>query len=118
MNAIRLMTALAALALASAAFPQTSERGSIPPGQSKDGAAPSDGALKGGTILPGETSGMPDAKSPNATTERAARCVELQGTLRDECLEQERRAGTGATKDPDLERPRPAPETTPPQNPR
>jgi hypothetical protein len=99
MSLLRVLLAIAAMAFAAAALGQSGERGSIPPGQSKDGAAPSDGALKGGTILPGETSGIPDARSPNAPAERAARCLELQGTLRDECLAQENRAGTGATKD-------------------
>jgi hypothetical protein len=115
MNALRVLLAILAVAVAGATFGQSGERGSIPPGQSKDGAAPSDGAIKGGTILPGETGGVPDGKSPNASSERAARCLELQGTLRDECLAQENRAATGGTKDstdsrePDLREKPPAP---------
>jgi hypothetical protein len=100
MNALRVLLATLVVAFAGAASGQSGEqRGSIPPGQSKDGAAPSDGAIKGGTILPGETGGVPDGKSPNASPERAARCLELQGTLRDECLAQENRAATGGTKE-------------------
>jgi hypothetical protein len=116
MNALRVLLTILAVAFAGATFGQSGEqRGSIPPGQSKDGAAPSDGAIKGGTILPGETGGVPDGKSPNASSERAARCLELQGTLRDECLAQENRAATGGTKDstdsrePDLREKPPAP---------
>jgi hypothetical protein len=80
MNVLRVLLAVLTMAFAAAAFSQSGEqRGSIPPGESKDGAAPSDGAIKGGTILPGETSGIPDGRSPNAPSERAARCLELQG---------------------------------------
>jgi hypothetical protein len=89
-----------AMAFAAAAFSQSGEqRGSIPPGESKDGSRPSDGAIKGGTILPGETSGVPDGRAQTPPSERVARCYELQGTLRQECLAQENRAGTGGTKD-------------------
>jgi hypothetical protein len=100
MNVLRVLLAMLAMAFAAAAFGQSGERGSIPPGQSKDGAAPSDGAIKGGTILPGETSGIPDGKAQTPPSERVARCYDLQGTLREECLAQENRAGTGGTKDP------------------
>jgi len=89
MTAFRLFVAGLALALSGAALGQTGERGSIPPGQSKDGAAPSDGAIKGGSILPGETAGIPEK-----------RCEELSGSLREDCLKQERAAGTGETKAP------------------
>jgi hypothetical protein len=61
MSAFRLLIATALLAFASAAWGEEGKRGSIPPGQSRDGAAPSEGALKGGTILPGETGGMPNS---------------------------------------------------------
>jgi len=89
MTAFRLFIVGFALALAGAALGQSGERGSIPPGQSRDGAAPSDGAIKGGTILPGETGGMPDK-----------RCEELSGTLREECLKQDREAASGETRRP------------------
>ena len=88
MNTFRLFAV--ALALSGAAIGQNDERGSIPPGQSRDGAAPSDGAIKGGAILPGETAGMPEK-----------RCEELTGTLREDCLkQQERDAGTGPSRKP------------------
>jgi hypothetical protein len=92
MNALRLLMLL--FVFASAAFAQTGERGSVPPGESRDGAAPSDGAIKGGTILPGETGGTPD----KAKMER--RCEELSGTLREDCLRQEREAASGGTRPP------------------
>ena len=92
MRAFRLFIGTAILAAAGHAWAQSGERGSIAPGQSQDGAAPSDGALKGGAILPGEAGGMPD----RAKTQ--ARCDELLGTLREECLEKERSsASSGAT---------------------
>jgi hypothetical protein len=93
MKLFRLVVAMLVLAVAGAALGQTGERGSIPPGQSKDGAAPADGAIKGGTILPGETSGLPDKEKLEQ------RCEELTGTLREDCLKQQREAAaTGATK--------------------
>src|SRR5687767_9698704 len=59
----------------SGAFAQ--ERGNTPPGQSQDGSRPQDGAIVGGQILPGEKSGMPDAKP--TLEEREKRCMELSG---------------------------------------
>jgi hypothetical protein len=84
-------------------------RGSIPPGTSKDGAKPSDGAITGGSILPGESAGMPESKTPSARA--LERCKELTGTLREECLrKQERDAATGGTTPRDVIRePREAP---------
>jgi hypothetical protein len=102
MNVFRLFVVLLALA-GGTAFGQSGERGSLPPGQSKDGAAPSDGAIKGGTILPGETGGVPDRAKAQA------RCDELSGTLREDCLKQERAAGTGSTTKPSDTR-KPSPE--------
>jgi hypothetical protein len=76
----------------------------------KDGAKPSDGAIKGGSVLPGETSGTPDSRPTPAPAPRGVeRCNELSGTLREQCLEQERKASAGATS---------APGEPPPQNPR
>lgn len=120
MSASGLFIAVLALGLAGAAFGQSGERGSVPPGQSRDGAAPSEGALKGGTILPGETSGVPDGRPSSVPPgERAARCYELQGTLREECLKQEREAGAGGTQDRPVDDTPPSPPlTAPPQNPR
>jgi hypothetical protein len=113
MNAIRLVAVLAALA-SGAAFAQSGSepRGSTPPGTSRDGAAPSDGAIKGGTILPGEQGGMPTSKVPS-------RCEELEGTLRADCLKEEAKAGAGAggSAPPREIQPSP-PDVAPPQNPR
>ena len=92
MSAFRLLIATSLLAFASAAGGQEGQRGSIPPGQSRDGAAPSEGALKGGTILPGETGGMPDSPTDQAQSEQ--RCKELAGTLREDCLRQGREAAS------------------------
>lgn len=76
----------------------------------KDAAKPSDGAIKGGSVLPGETSGTPDGRPVPAPSARGAeRCKELSGTLREQCLEQERKSSAGATRSPG---------EPPPQNPR
>jgi hypothetical protein len=80
--------------------------------QGTDGkdARPSDGAIKGGSVLPGETSGTPDARPTPAPSPRGVeRCNELSGTLREQCLEQEQRSSAGATR---------APGEPPPQQPR
>jgi hypothetical protein len=81
------------LALSGAALAQDGERGSIPPGQSRDGAAPADGAIqggaiKGGAILPGESMGEPDR------AKQEKRCAELSGALREECLKRIRDSRT------------------------
>jgi hypothetical protein len=92
------------------------ERGNLPPGTSSDGSRPADGAIKGGTILPGERGGVPD----NAPTpeRRVARCNELSGTLRDDCLRRERDASSGGSA-PDIYGPKSTPPTVPPpQNPK
>ena len=83
---MRYLLTVILLALASSAWAQSEERGSTPPGQSRDGAAPSDGALKGGSILPGESAGIPHDKKTKQ------RCEELSGSLREDCLKQEREA--------------------------
>ena len=75
MNPFRVFAAALALAFATAGFAQDK---------------PSDGAIKGGSILPGETGGMPD-KGASKDMERATlekRCAELKGTLREDCLKQ------------------------------
>ena len=123
MNRFRLILATALLALAGTAAAQTGDagRGSTPPGSSRDGGAPGDGAITGGSIAPGERSGVPDGAS-SAGDEAVKRCAELEGILREQCLRDAGRAGSGrtvpATKAPiggsEIE-PRVAP---PPQNPR
>ena len=68
-------------------------RGNTPPGKSKDGAAPADGAIKGGsTIAPGEKAGVPTDKDAASGNTREQRCAELSGSLREQCLERERRS--------------------------
>ncbi|HYY61850.1 MAG TPA: hypothetical protein VE756_10705 [Burkholderiales bacterium] len=83
------------------AFAQTTgepARGNTPPGMSQDGSRPADGAIKGGSIRPGESGGMPNTggTAPN-TAERMARCEELEGKLRDECLKDEQSPASGAS---------------------
>ena len=100
------------LALAGAAFSQDPGRASTPPGISQDGSRPAEGAIKGGSIQPGETSGLPQRSAI------AKRCTELTGTLREQCLRDAESASGGATlprPDPMVRDPRTAP---PPQNPR
>jgi hypothetical protein len=108
MHAFLIFHILSAWTLAGPALPQTGERGSIPPGTSQDGSRPADGAIKGGAILPGETAGVPGK----------AKCEDLTGTLREDCLKQEREAGTGSSTDSRARETPPSPPlTTPPQNP-
>ena len=66
----------------------------------RDGSRPSEGAIKGGAILPGESGGVPGAGSSpgsaaggaGAPRERAQRrCYELEGTLREQCLREAER---------------------------
>jgi hypothetical protein len=83
---------IATLAFAGTVAAQTGERGSTPPGTAQDGSRPADGAIKGGTIAPGESAGMPQRKTD--------RCYDLSGTLREECLKQEREAAGGETRLP------------------
>lgn len=98
MTILRLLVAVLGL-FSGASYAQTTEpRGSTPPGMSQDGAKPADGAIKGGTILPGEQSGLPDERKMRS------RCEELSGTLREDCLEQQRDAGMGGTVKPLEER--------------
>jgi hypothetical protein len=74
-----------------------STRGNTPPGVSQDGSGPMDGAVKGGSIVPGESAGVPNKDSQTSSTERLKRCDELNGTLREDCLKKERDAATGST---------------------
>ena len=74
-------------------------------GKSADGAI-----IRKGEVLPGETSGAPDGRAKDLPSARGIeRCIELSGTLREQCLGQERKAGSGATR---------APGVPPPQEPR
>jgi hypothetical protein len=124
MPTLRASLAAALLTLGGAAFAQAGEgtRGSVAPGSSLDGARPSDGAITGGPLLPGETSGMPDgAAVPKTASERAReRCYELPGSLREECLLKERSASIGGSTAPAMRGARELEPriTPPPQSPR
>src|SRR5213594_2182325 len=86
---------LALLLSSTATFAQTAgdaTRGNTPPGRSQDGSGPADGAIKGGSILPGEAAGVPNKDSTTSATQRLKRCDELRGTLREDCLNKERSA--------------------------
>jgi hypothetical protein len=111
MNKLRIALAAAFVACAGLAIAQGAERGSTPPGTSQDGSSPAEGALKGGSIQPGERSGMPDRTT--------WRCNQLSGSLREQCLKDAESASGGTTTqpkpDPNVRDPRQAP---PPQNPR
>ncbi len=91
---------LAVLLCSTAAFAQTAgdaTRGNTPPGRSQDGSGPADGAIKGGSIVPGEKAGIPDNASVVGDNERLKRCGELSGLLREQCLDKERRAAGGSS---------------------
>jgi hypothetical protein len=92
----------------------TSDRGSVPPGTSPGGSRPQDGAIQGGSILPGEQNGVPH----EATGKAVQRCDEMQGRLRDQCLlkEEQQRSSSGGSREPAVSQP--APNSPPPQNPR
>jgi hypothetical protein len=109
--ALLLLASLLTSAGLSAGQSTDEPRGSIPPGAAADGSRPSDGAIKGGSIVPGETGGLPG--------ERVKRCNELSGSLREDCLKKEQDANTGADA-PDKGGARTEPErgAPPPQNPR
>ena len=117
-TALRALFASVALATAGAAFAQNEgERGNVPPGMSQDGSRPADGAIVGGSIKPGERGGAPEKGPSKRGVER---CNELSGTLREQCLEQEKRSGAGGSGSPDAtsRQPEPATSAPPPQNPR
>src|SRR5690349_14942022 len=75
------------------AFAQTTgepARGNTPPGMSQDGSRPADGAIKGGSIRPGESGGQPNTGgTAPSTQERVQRCEQLEGKLREDCLKDE-----------------------------
>ena len=81
---------------ASLAMAQTTgepQRGNTPPGMSRDGSRPADGAIKGApatgaTIMPGEQGGLPNKD--------IQRCNDLNGSLREECQKKENESGAGA----------------------
>ncbi len=102
---MRTIAALALFLFAGLAAAQSEgERGSTPPGLSRGGSQPAEGAIKGGSIAPGESGGMPDkgggaaaggtmgGAAAGGTASDLARCYQLEGTLRDQCLAHEREA--------------------------
>jgi hypothetical protein len=111
MTAAIVLAGFAGIASAQAQGGQES-RGSVPPGTAVDGSRPGDGAITGGSILPGERGGQPGAARSGDSSDRLKRCNELSGTLREDCLLKEQNSNTGATKAPDTGG------TPPPQNPR
>src|SRR6185369_2618837 len=78
-------------------------QGAAPPG-TLGGERPSDGAIKGGSILPGELGGAPSKgrgpMTPDPQARPAQRCAELTGTLRDQCLLDAQGASGGAARSP------------------
>lgn len=126
MKRISLYAVACLLAACSGPSPaQNAERGSAPPGTSQDGSSAPEGAIKGGSIEPGESSGVPANAPPlpPSAEERAKRCYELSGTLREQCLKDLDTSTSGATRPPGSQ-PRPDPSVRdpatapPPQNPR
>jgi len=118
---MRLVLATLLLALTGIATGQTTDepRGSVPPGSAVDGSRPSDGAIKGGSIVPGETGGLPNSGRAGDASERAKRCNELGGSLREDCLKKEQDSSSGAgTPDRGVARTVPERQGPPPQNPR
>jgi len=83
------------------AFAQTTgdpARGNTPPGMSQDGSRPADGAIKGGSIRPGESAGQPNTGgTAPSTEERVQRCEQLDGKLREDCLKDEASPASGAS---------------------
>jgi hypothetical protein len=84
-------------------------RGSTPPGMSQDGARPAEGALKGGTLAPGESGGTPDAEpaksapgsaAAGGSSRQLARCYELDGSLREQCLADDASKRSGPARAP------------------
>jgi hypothetical protein len=113
LDCLRWTLALALAAFGGASVAQTSGAPSPDKGTAADGSRPADGAIKGGSILPGETAGMPNP-------EAKSRCADLTGTLKEECLKQEQGASAGGTRlpEPGVAKPPPTREAPPPQNPR
>ena len=103
-------TAIAAAAAASLA----QDRGSVPPGESRDESRPAEGAIKGGSI-------ERDVGTSPAPRRDIARCKQLTGDLREQCL-RDLGASAGGTAPPKPAPPSPARRDPlaepPPQDPR
>ena len=113
LHTVRCVFVLALATFGSAGVAQTSGAPSPDKGTAADGSRPADGAIKGGSILPCESAGMPNSQAKS-------RCADLTGTLKEQCLAQEQDASAGATRLPqaDVAKPPPTREAPPPQNPR
>ena len=110
---IALRIVLIAFLLSGAALAQTPGVGETRPTVpgARDGSGPADSAIRGGSVKEREPAA--EAAKPQADSDRAiSRCNELSGTLREDCLRQERNAAAGGTRPSE---PATAP---PPQNPR
>ena len=99
---MRILVVVPLLVFTSLAFAQaagdTGTRGNTPPGMSTDGSHPADGAIKGGSIVPGESAGVPNTGgTAPSSEERLKRCEQLTGKLRDDCVQKERSAAGGAS---------------------
>lgn len=110
MKLLHVVAFLAAFPAGALAQPMSDDgRGSTGPGAAQDGSRPNEGAITGGT-----TGG---ARRPPPKGVR--RCMELTGSLREQCLLQEEGASTGGTlPDPAGGKAVPPPVAPPPQNPR
>ena len=109
-SANNLLSALL-LGFACVSYAQTDQgaRGPIPPGLAND--RPSDGAITGGPLMPGESGGVPNsARLPEASS-NSALCLELTGALREECLMREQNASGGSSAPTEEERRREPPVT-------
>lgn len=115
LKSLRFVLPVVVISLSSPLMAQTDSRGSIPPGSAADGSRPPDGAIRGGSILPGERGGVPES-SARTPEQRIAKCNELSGVLRDQCLRDARDASVGGSRDPAIKDP--VPSVPPPQNPR
>jgi hypothetical protein len=81
-----LLAGMTALSLAQApGSPDLKGQRTPPPGTARDGSAPAEGAIKGGSL-------EPDIRSSPAPKRDVKRCKELAGKLREECLRDLRRA--------------------------
>lgn len=109
MRMIPFLALLIVSAFAAAQSDGDATRGSTPPGTSQDGSRPAEGAIQGGALQPGEKGGVPDSGAPKTpaagsaaaggSTGRLARCYELEGSLREQCLADEA-SKTGAKARP------------------
>ncbi len=121
-NFLRALLALTMCGFAGFAAAQAGSDSAAP--RAPDGSRPSDGAITGGSIVPGESGGVPATGPSDSISERIKRCNELTGTLREQCLLQEQSSSTGGVSIPgtapsgaDVKAPDPRIDP-PPQNPR